>query len=142
MTSYDVIKIRKKLLKIEFLTDLANWYIKLMGLVRGFQIIFTFCSPTIMTSPMTSSVIMTSYKFQWEDSKSYLFFVLRPIWRHLWRHQWLWRHTNFKELLKIELLADLDDQYIKLTGMMRGFQNMFTFCIPTSVTSSMTSQSF
>ena len=48
----------------------------------------------------------------------------------------------FKKLLKIELLADLDDQYIKLTGMMRGFQNMLTFCIPTSVTSSMTSQSF
>ena len=28
------------------------------------------------------------------------------------------------------LLADLDDQYLKLTGMMREFQNMFTFCIP------------
>ena len=73
-----------------------------MGLLRGFQIIFTFCSPT----NMTSSVIVTN------------------------------------KIVKKMLLADLDDQYLKLTGLMRDFQNMFNFCIPTSVTSSMTSQSF
>ena len=49
MTTCDVIKLINELLKIEFLTDLADWYIKLVGLVRGFQIIFTFCSSTNMT---------------------------------------------------------------------------------------------
>ena len=36
--------------------------------------------------------------------------------------------------LKI-LLGDLDYEYLKLTGMMKEFQNIFTFCIPTSVMS-------
>ena len=51
-------------LKTELLTNLLAWYLKLIDLVREFQIIFAFYPPidmtSYMTSYMTSLMIMTS----------------------------------------------------------------------------------
>ena len=75
--------------------------------------------------------------------------VIEIMYQNVWEKSiGLQKISDQYDVIKIEniflkiLLADLDNQYLKLTGLMREFQNMFTFCILTSVTSSMTSQSF